>query len=1165
MICVSCGAEVPSGARFCPACGSRQAVAGEERRVVTVLFADIVGFTRLAEHRDPEQVKHLVDRCFERLARDITAFGGVVDKVVGDALVALFGAPVAHEDDAERAVRAGLRMQQTLAGLAPEFDDVIELRIGVNTGEVLVGATSAGGDYTAMGDVMNTASRLQTMAEPGQVLVGPATWAATRDAVAYHPAGVLATRGREEPVETWVADATLRPPGVRTRRSTRFVGRRDELGVLVGTAALAMEHRRAQLAVVVGEPGMGKTRLAQELAGTVAERWEAQVLEGRCVPYGEANVWWPIAELVRGAIALAGDTPAPQAADAVRTHLAEVLAPEQHGQLDRYATGLLHALGYQTPLRGGDRDRNRAEVTLALTVALEAELRSRPLVLVLSDVHWAAEAVWVLFEHLLDELARQRLLVVLTTREPECVQVLHGRHGLLILQLDPLDAPAAHELLADAGVELSTAAAAELVRRSGGNPFFLEELVAVVADQPEAERRLLVEQLGSGRLGVLPDTLRGLVAARLDALPADERALLDDAAVLGRSGPVEGLHTMSRARRGRERIVEELNALAAKDLLLVQGNRYEFRSDLVRDVAYGTLTKTDRAQRHLGIAHYLESHSGPLDELRNSVVARIADHYRLTAQLVAELGSVPGIEGPRVRERAIHWVEEAGRRALAAGAYRDAERWFETGADLVDDAADRARFLLGRAEARCAVHDLVGGRADLERIRSAGLDDPVLAARSLLVAGDLDRRAGDTAQAVDRLERAATRFDELAMPVERALSLRLLGMTQMGIDDAAALAAMEASRTVAAGAGDRRSEAWALQSLAWHAFRGGFVTRAEARLAEAARIFTDLDDRSGLAWVRGLEAWVAFHLGQWDRARDLLEAVLPETRRRGDRWAEAVMLNLSASLELWSGRAAEAIDIARASIVVADDIASPALGAQGRCTMGRALVSLGRIAEGSAALEEAYQIADRDGDAEGRRTAAVACTASAARLGEPERAIRWAARVDQPPNDVEVVGGTDLLVSISLALLQRGSVDEAAAQLAPFLESGGPGAPPFALAVGALVAAAEGRPAVVEERVDGVLAGRATYLDRVMALLGRAVSRCATGDRSGGEAAVVAARAELAHTDDRITPLLVDLAAATCGFGSLDRAESALRAVGLDPAPWRRALSLSAAPGPVEV
>src|SRR5262245_8775301 len=256
MSCPVCSAQVPDGARFCPECGQRLIVAPEERRLVTVLMADLVGFTTYAESADPEQVKRLVDHCFERLVTDFTTFGGRLDKIVGDEVVALFGTPVAHEDDAERAVRAALRMHETLALVAEEISVPVRMRVGVNTGEVLVGAMRAGGDPTVMGDVVNTAQRLQTLAEPGEVIVGSATDAATRDCVEYAALGRLSGRGRDEPVEAYRAVRVLSPPGRRrTAGRAPLLGRDDEIEALSRVFEMATTRSRAQLVLLYGEAG----------------------------------------------------------------------------------------------------------------------------------------------------------------------------------------------------------------------------------------------------------------------------------------------------------------------------------------------------------------------------------------------------------------------------------------------------------------------------------------------------------------------------------------------------------------------------------------------------------------------------------------------------------------------------------------------------------------------------------------------------------------------------------------------------------------------------------------------------------------------------------------------------------------------------------------------
>ncbi len=285
MTCPACGAPVAEGARFCSECGQRLIAAADERRLVTVLMADLVGFTALSAGSDPEQVKRLVDACFEALVADIVDFGGHLDKIVGDEVVALFGAPVAHEDDAERAVRAALRMHETLAALAPSLGIHVQMRVGVNTGEVLVGAMRAGGDPTVMGDVVNTAQRLEKLAEPGEVIVGPATHAATRASIRYDALGPQGLRGRAEPVESYRAIEAPAPPGRRrAREQAPLLGRDSEVATLEQVVAMAARRSRAQLVLLSGEAGVGKSRLASELGLRAVRDFGAEVLTGQCVP-----------------------------------------------------------------------------------------------------------------------------------------------------------------------------------------------------------------------------------------------------------------------------------------------------------------------------------------------------------------------------------------------------------------------------------------------------------------------------------------------------------------------------------------------------------------------------------------------------------------------------------------------------------------------------------------------------------------------------------------------------------------------------------------------------------------------------------------------------------------------------------------------------------------
>ncbi len=1157
MFCRSCGTELAPGARFCSNCGASQTRVEEERRIVTALFADIVGFTALAERRDPEEVKHVVDRTFAELSGDITTFGGVVDKIVGDQIVALFGAPIAHSDDAERAVRAGLRMQSTVRELDTDLGLTVTIRVGINTGEVLVGSTTAGGDYTAMGDVMNSASRLQEMAQSGQVVVGDSTRRATGDAIRYESLGSLPTRGRDDPLDAWLAVESTRPPGARRRKAELFVGRERELAFLEAQAMMAIDLRAAQLSVVLGEAGMGKSRLIEETSNRLADQVDLVVVEGQCVAYGEANVWWPIGEVLRDLFHIDPDSSRGVTESRLLAALSDRFG-QGNPEVARWSTALLHVLGHETPLRRGDRNRNRAEVALAVTSVLEHELRQHALVLVLTDMHWAAEAVWTLLEHVLNELARTRLFVMVSAQNLDSAHVFGNRHGTSVVRLGPLGQHAALRLLDELGTSLPAASATEMVSRSGGNPYFLEELAELVLDGGGGRAGNGSPSSGEARpnLDQLPVTLRGIVAARLDSLQPGERALIEDASVLGRTGSVVGLATLAKEGRGVDDITDSLAGLVAQDLLAVNGPRYEFQSDLLRDVAYGTLTKTVRAHRHLGIANYLAStQSGPI---RNSVVVAIADHYRAAAQLVNEVAYIPGLDRAEVVTQAVHWLAEAGNRALEIGEPAEAERWFDHGVALATDDDSLVRFLYGRAKARSEIHEIAGARADLDRLDPLLSQDPIMAAKSLVIRGDVDRKAGDLDRAAGELREAADRLAVLEVPDEQALALRLLGMTEIDRgDDSLARQALTSSRTVAARAGDRRSEAWALQSLAWHAFVRGQVRAAENLVGQAMDIFAELGDRTGLSWTRGLQAWVAFHLGEWDTARELVSTVLPEARRRGDPWAEAIILNLAASLALWSGRAGEAKNLARESQSVAERAEDHGVAVQSMALEGRALVSLGRIAEGTALLEQAFVTADRLDDRDARRIAIISNCSSAARVGEPERAIRWAARFDGVHDDPTNLGETDLAVSLALAMLQRGAVAEAASQLSWGDARDGDRPGRYEDAVAAVVAVIQDQPEAADRSVQAVLTGNSTYLDRVLALSARAAGRFRQGDDAGCDEALASAWAELDSTDDQTSRFLLDLLSALCDRGDLSSAEQQLRASGLDPTGWRTVWSLA--------
>ncbi len=1176
MICSQCRGEIPAGARFCPSCGQPTSSPDDERRVVTVLFADIVGFTTLSETMDPERVKRLVDSWFERLVGDITDFGGRVDKIVGDGILALFGAPVAHEDDAERAVRAALRMQATLASMAGRATagpgPKVQMRIGVNTGEVLVGAMRADGVITAMGDVVNTASRLQTAARPGEVLLGPTTHTLTVHAIASERRGLLTARGRDAPVEAWSAVRALLPPGQRPdRHQMPLVGRTRELGLIDAGVAAALGHHRAFLGVVVGDTGVGKSRLVREAAERIGAGSEILRLEGRCVPYGEANVWWPLAEALQSLCEVEPEDELPRVRDAVWARVAAALGDDaSEEELDRVTAGLLVLMGHEATRGRQDPADAKDEAVDAFASFLEGHLRRRPVVLQLSDIHWADDDLLTLVEVLLTRLARCPLVVLATARQAvrERWSPPPGRHDVVLINLDPLDdGPAGELLVALHGGEVPAATRDDLLARSGGNPFFLEELVALMdSSEPGASPRL-------------PDTLRGIVTARLDALTPGERDVLTDAAVIGRRGPVSALREMA-AEMGRDVDVDEVVAtLAANELLDVEDRHWEFRSEMAREVAYATLTKAVRTTRHAGIAAWLEARAlegtgldldqpgtGPADtlaglaDLDDSTVNRIAHHWAAAAELSAEMGEGLAEEGHLI-DHAVAWLSASARRAQRRDLLPAAERAYDRALALAGPrpVARRTRLLVSRSRVRSDGWDLPGAREDAEAaLAGAAADgDRGIEAAAVLRLGDIDQRSGDTTAAIARLRHAADRFTTEGDERGRGEALRLLGMAQMfagQLDEA--VASIEEAGAAFERAGDRSGQGWAQQNRAWVAMMSGDLDTTEAAVGRAVALFAGVDDTVGRAWAMGLLAFVRFAQGRREEAETLATSILAEATVNGDRWAVAMMRGLVGSLRLWSGRVADALEETAFASQGFRDLGDPWGLAVSLATHGRALAMSGQVDEGFAA------IASSDTGPPGGHPSDVVTTATlalAVQVGEPERAGRLGE--DAAPHAGGTMGQTEGDVTFALAQLQCGRVIEVP-------EADGRA---YGLAASALVAAAAGRGDDALARAAAVEdCPEATYLDRALAHVAAGMAEVATGRGEAGLARLDEAAALVEATDDLVGRAMVALARAVAaevaGAPTAVEARSAaaiaVARLGLTSHGWETAFALAAGSRP---
>jgi class 3 adenylate cyclase len=616
-ICPRCGGENPAEARFCNACAAPLAgpAAGlpEERKIVTVLFVDLVGFTARAERLDPEDVRAIQTPYFARVRAAIESFGGTVEKYIGDAIMAVFGVPVAHGDDPERAVRAGLAILDAVAELnATEAELDLEIRIAVNTGEALVslGANTAQGEGIVAGDVVNTAARLQSAAPVNGILVGQETYLSTRSAVDYRDAEPVVAKGKQAPVAVWRALATRSAPGERPPGGVPMVGRATELAALQNIWGRVVTERRPQLVTLFGPAGIGKSRLSGEFAELVRSEG-ARVIRGRSLPYGEMTPYGSFAAQVKQVARMFDTDPIDVAAAKLERAVYELL----DGEAAEVAThiGMLIGLGREGEV--GDRQ------TLFFSARrfVEAIALEQPTVLVFEDIHVAASSLLDLLETLASRV-RDVPLLLLTQARPELLSERPAWGGGLpaysALPLEPLANDDARELaqrlLETSGSEVRRVP--ELAETAEGNPLFLEELAASLAE-------------GRANGDELPTSIRSIVAARIDALPAAEREALLDASVFGKVFWAGALPSTSAVA---------LDALEGRDLIrrdpisrLGERPQFAFKHQLIREAAYATLPRARRRERHQTIALFLEEAVGEVGD----VAPALAHHWHEAGDL----------------------------------------------------------------------------------------------------------------------------------------------------------------------------------------------------------------------------------------------------------------------------------------------------------------------------------------------------------------------------------------------------------------------------------------------------------------------------------------------------------------------------------------------------
>lgn len=943
LACPACGTPTVPAARFCFSCGAGLDLPSEsadqlsERRIVTVLFGDLTDFTAWAEDLDPERVKVVTDRVLTALAEAVQSYGGHVDKLTGDGIMAVFGAPRAHEDDPERAVRAAVAMQAAVRRLVAEESGGgrrLGLRVGLNTGEVLAGMQGALA-YTVVGDTVNTASRISDAAGVGAILAGRPTAAATMGAASWRALPPLRLKGKREPVPAYeLLDLRARPAS-RTGLGDEapFIGREAELGLLISKLMDAVDTGVPATVLVIGDAGVGKTRLARELARFAGELARSRVLWATCTAFGDGRDLAPVVDLVRTACGIEDTDDAETARERVRRTVSRLDHPAQGAWAQGlFADRLLALLGLGTdenlsPLATampGDTGQPDSEADVALSGLLRGLAADGPLVLVVDDLHWSGPALRSLLASVLPKVGGPVLLVTAARADlvtPEHHAWLRSLPSPSVLPVEPLEDASAERLLRAylGGSALDQASRHALLSRAEGNPFFLAELLHLLVDRGVLRRETDGWRLaGELPADVLPAGVHAVLAARIDGLDNAAKEALRDAAVAGatfHAGTVEALSAP-------DSVADRLAVLVERDIVRPLGDgTYAFAHALTREVAYAGIPKAGRARRHALVAQWA---AGALPGTPAEVDAYVAQHAERAVALATEMGLAPDDVAWSAATVAYDALVRLGHASVARDENYGAIAVFERALALGElDGEARLEY----ATALANVHRLDEAEAMLGEPKSPA---------AYLVLGDVRRKRADEEGAVAAFARAL----DLAAGDER---LAGEATRQLGLIDYYAGRLREAEErfesalALARRCDDTRGIGWAYQHLAWNATTRGDYERADAMLERAMETFVSFEDTGGVAWTVGTAAFVRLLQGRVHEARAMCLELIPRAEELGDRWGTAASLVMSAMASAELGMVSAAQRDSERAITMFDEIGD---------TWGRALAL---VASGMAA------------------------------------------------------------------------------------------------------------------------------------------------------------------------------------------------------------------------
>jgi predicted ATPase/class 3 adenylate cyclase len=954
LTCSNCGRESPDDFAFCPTCGSSLArtVPREVRKTITVVFCDVTGSTSLAERLDPEALRRVMSRYFDAMRIAIERHGGTLEKFIGDAVMAVFGIPVLHEDDALRAVRAASDMRDALVPLNEDLERHygvrLAVRIGVNTGAVVAGDPAAG-QAIVTGDAVNVAARLEQAALPSEILLGPETLRLVRDAVVSEPLVPLEVKGKAEPVAAYRLKAVTAGP-VRMRRLTSpMVGRRRELAALRHAFEGAIGERACRLVTIVAPAGVGKSRLVEEFLDGLAD---ATVLRGRCLPYGDGITYFPVLEVVKQAAGLA-DFDAPEL---VESKICAILEGEEHQAVvcERIAQLM------------GVTDAAAPEETFwAIRRMLEAIARRRALALVFDDVQWGEATFLDLVEHVADRSRGAPILLVCMAR-PELLDLrpTWGKPGPAIESLEPLSDREADELITNllGTPEVAHELRGRIARAAGGNPLFVEEMLAMLIDDGLLEhqdgRIVAATELSTI---VVPPTITALLGARLDALTPSERAVLERASVVGQEffrGAVRELAPEIEP----EATDEHLNTLVRKDLVL-PANRstlpgedaFSFRHLLIRDAAYDAMPKMLRAELHERFATWLERIAGDRIAEQEEILGY---HLEQAYRFRGELGPVdePGVE---LASAASSRLQSAARRALGRG---DAQAGLSLAeradALLPTDHPERSRTLrmLLRALEEAAAAPERRLRLDEEALdvaRAIGdhaLEHWVRAERASELLRSRPQDA-ELSEAFQTTTEAARVIESEGDAEDQARMLMHLATLQWAFGEMEDMLATS-ERALAIALETPGPEALSLIGYVWVGMFEG-ATRASVALARCREI----EERCAAFPLRAAAAGahVALSLaclGRSEEARTTYDAAKSISDDAADPWVSLQSQATEGLIELLAGDIEKTESIFRENVRGWMDHGTPTNAALVACRWGAALADLGRYQEALAVVDE---------------------------------------------------------------------------------------------------------------------------------------------------------------------------------------------------------------------